>query len=125
VPIVRAALRGDNNGAAGRTACVGVFLGSTHVELADSIRRVVLQKASNEIVGVVAAIDGQLVVEAGASARRHGTNARLRGVRWFHRLGPGSEVGNVGKAASGKWQAVEVLRRDDALVNAASEIDAL
>jgi hypothetical protein len=125
VPVVGAALGGDDDGAGGGAAGVGVLLAGADGELFDGVGRVVLQEAADVVVGVVAAIDGELVVEAGAAAGGDGGDAGLGGVGGLDRLGAGGEVGDVGKAARGQGEGLEVLACGDALVDAAGEIDGL
>ena len=58
VPFVGAVLGGDDDGAGGGAAGVGVFIGGAHGEFLNAIGRKILQKAADPVVGVVAAIDG-------------------------------------------------------------------
>ena len=62
VPLVRAGLRADDDGAAIRTGRVGIELCRANVEFADGFRRDVLQKSADEVVVVIAAVDGEVYV---------------------------------------------------------------
>ena len=63
MPIVGAALGGDDHGPGGRAAGVGIFLGGLHREFLNGIGREILQEPANPIVGVVHAIDRKRVVK--------------------------------------------------------------
>ena len=125
VPVVGAALSGDDDGAGGGAAGVGVLLAGADGELLDGVGGEVLEEASDVVVGVVAAVDGELVVEAGAAASGDGGNARLGGVGGLDGLGARGEVGDVGEAARGEREGLEVFGGDDALMDAAGEVDGL
>jgi hypothetical protein len=58
VKLVGAAPGGDDDGAGGGASGVGVFLGGADGELLDRIGREVLEKSSDVVVGVIAAVDG-------------------------------------------------------------------
>ena len=56
MPIVGAALGGDDHGASSRASGVGVLLGGLHGEFLDGVGREILQKAANPVVGIVHAV---------------------------------------------------------------------
>jgi hypothetical protein len=125
VPVVGAAFGGEFNGTGGGAAGVGIFLRGANGEFLNGVGRKILEEAADVVVGVIAAVDGELVVEAGASAGGDGCDAGLGGIGGFDRFGAGSEIGDIGKAARGEREIFKVLAGDDALVNLAGEVHGL
>src|SRR3984893_12439819 len=113
MPFVGAAVGGNHNGTSRRAAGVGILQHRAYGELADCFGREVLQKAANVVIGVVAAVNGEVVVEAGTPTGGDCSDARFRGIGRLDRFGAGREVGDVGKAPSGEGGRFKVLGADD------------
>ena len=104
VPIVGTALGGDDDRTGGGASGVGVFLGGAHGEFLDVIGREVLQESADVVVGIVAAIHGELVVQPGAAAGGNRGDASFGRVGGLDRLGSRGKIGDVGEAASRQGQ---------------------
>ena len=64
VPLVAAAAGRDDDGSGRCAAGVGIFLCGADGEFLDRVGRKILQESADVIVGVVAAVDGEFVVQA-------------------------------------------------------------
>ena len=64
VPLVRAAFSGDDHRCRRRATGVGILLRRADRKFLDGIRRKVLEKAANPIIGIVAAVHGTFIVQA-------------------------------------------------------------
>ena len=125
VPFVSATFGGDHDGARGGASGIGIFLSGLKGEFLNGIRREVLQEAANPVIGVVAAIDGELVVETGAASGGDGGDARLGGIGRFDGFSSRDKVSDISEAARGERESFEIVACDYALVNGAGEIDDL
>ena len=125
MPLVGATFGGDHDGAGGGTSGIGIFLSGLKSEFLNGIRREVLQEAANPVIGIIAAIDGEFVVEAGTASSGDGGDACLSGIGRFDRFSTGNKVSDVGEAARGQREVFEIVTGDYALVNGAGEIDDL
>ena len=70
VPLIGAVLGGDDDRGGGGAAGIGVFLSGSNGKFLNGFRRKILEKAANPVIGIVDAIDGEIVVQAGAAAGR-------------------------------------------------------
>ena len=94
----------------------------THDKFLHGFGRIILQEAADEIVVVVSAVHGKIDVEAGAAAERDGGDASLGGIGRFDGRGEWSHEGNVGEAARGEWNFVQIVGGDDGLYGAAGGV---
>src|ERR1019366_9765771 len=117
VPNVGAVLGGDHYRPGRGPAGFGVFVRRAHGKFLNAIGRKVLQEAADPVVGVVGAVDGELVVQAGASAGGDSSNARLSGIGRFDGLGSGYEVSDIGEAAGRERKSFQVATADHALMH--------
>ena len=99
MPVIGSALGRDHDRSRRGSARVGVFLGRAHRKFLNRVRREILQKSANPIVGVVAAIDGKIVVQSGTSAGRNRRDARLGRIGRLDRFCSRRQIGDVGEAA--------------------------
>ena len=120
-----AALGRDDDRSRGCAAGVGVFVRRAHGKFLNRVGRKILQKAANPVVGIVAAIDREIVIQARTSAGGNRSDARLGGIGRFDRLGARREIGDVGEAARGERQRLQILAADDSLMHHADQIDGL
>ena len=125
VPVIGPAFGGDYHRAGCGAARVRIFLGRPHRKFLHGIRRIILQESPNVVVGVVASIDRKLIVQPRAASRGYCGDARFGGVAGLHWFRAWREVGDIGKAARGQRQRLQVLACNDALVNIASQVDRL
>ena len=119
MPLVGAAPRGDDNRTRGGASGIGVSLRGAKGKFLNGIGRKVLQEAANIVVGIVAAINGNFIVESGAAAGRNRGDARLRGIGRLDRFGSRREIGDVGKTARGERDVLQILVIHDGLVHRA------
>src|SRR6202030_4350254 len=68
VPFVGATLGVDDDRSRRCPARVGVFVGGANREFLNRVRRKILQKSANPVVGVVAAVHGKIIVQSGTSS---------------------------------------------------------
>lgn len=122
VPIVGAAPGGDDDRSCGGASGVGVFLRGADGEFLNGIRREILQKASNPVVGVVGTINGEFVVEAGTAAGGNGGDACFGGIRGLDGLRARDQICDVGEAARGERKSFEIAASHYSLMNCARNI---
>ena len=125
MPLVSAALGGDLHRAAHGAADVRILLRRLDREFLNRVGREILQKAADVIVRVVHAIHGVHVVQTRTSAEADCGDARLGGIRWFHRLCSRNQISDVGEAALGERKRVEIARSHHATVNGACSVERL
>src|SRR6202043_2144193 len=104
---------------------VGIFLRGAHGEFLNYFRGEILQEASDPVIRIVGAVDREFVVQARTSTGGDRGDARLRWVGGFDRFRAGHEVSDVGEAARGERESLEVLTGNYALVNGAGQINGL
>ncbi len=125
MPVIGAAVGADDDGACGRASDVGILGRGLHRKFTNDVRRKVLQEAADIVVGVVDAIDGQLIVQPGTATGGHRGNARLGGIGRLYRLGSRNHVGDVGKAACRQRNGLQVFAGDDAAVDCIGGVERL
>ncbi len=125
MPVIGAALGADDHRCGGGAANVGIRLRGLHRKFAHNIRRKVLQEAADVIVRVVHAIDGKLIVQAGAAARGHGRDTRLSGIGRLNRFRARHHVCDIGKATGRQRNVLQVLPSNYAPIHSIRSIEFL
>ena len=82
-----------------------------------------MQKAADPIVGIVRAIDRQLVIQSRAAAGGNGGDARLGGIGRLDWFGSRNEIGDVGKTARRQRQSLQVLAANYATAHCACRVN--
>ena len=125
MPVVSAAARGENDAAAVGARSIRAKLRGAHDKFLHGFGRKILEEAADVIVVVVAAVNGEVYVEARAAAERNGGDARLGGIGRLDGSGEGREEGNIGEGARGEGDFVEIGGGDDGFHSAAGGLDGL
>ncbi len=77
VPLVGASTSSDNDRTTVRARSVGIELRGAHYKFLHRVRRIVLEKASDVIIVVVATVYGEIQVETGTATKSDRCYARL------------------------------------------------
>src|SRR5579872_468359 len=123
MPLVGAALGGDDDGAADSAAGVRILLRSFDGKFLDGIRGKVLQETADVVIRIVAAVDVENIVESRTAAEGNCRDARFGGIGRLDGFSAGNEKSDVGKSAMSQGDVFEVLSRHGAAVNGAGDID--
>src|SRR5262249_25877021 len=122
VPNVRAAAGGDDDRAGRRASGVGLGERRSKSGLLYGVGGEILQKAADVVVGVVAPVDGNFVVQAGAASGRDRRDACLGWVRGLDGLGSRCKISDVGETAGRQRQVLQICLVDDRLMNRANPL---
>ena len=80
MPFIAAPPRRDHDRTRRGSSGIGILVSRAHGKFLDGLRREILEKSADEVVGIIAAIHGKLIVQAGTASGSNGGDASFRGI---------------------------------------------